>query len=173
MISNTLQTLQMVLSYSASIARTKRNILILSFSSGILSVPIFLAAGLLDAAIPSVVISIRYLLYFFKDKYETNVVFYVCTIAQIIVGIFAWEDVGSMIPALLPVVCCVYYWYGSALVIKCCGVVTSALWVLYYVSNGLYITAINSAIGIVLLVVSIIQIRHTKGPICKGTGQRD
>lgn len=119
---------------------------------------LFLITGRYDGVTAAIIIWSRCLLFLYKDKYKTTLILWLCVTAHIVVGIVSYEDIFSLITIITPVATCFAYWYGSALVIKYVSNVVNTLWLIYYIYVGLYLTAINTSINIVLSIIAIYNI---------------
>lgn len=153
-----LQCIGVALGYFSSLVRDKNKVILYACFSNLVSILIFALNDRLDGALSVIIIWLRCILFLFRDKYKTNIVVWICAIAHIIVGVISYTDVFSIITISVPVIICFTYWYGSILSIKYISNILSIFWIIYYIYLGLYITAINTVISIVLTSISILEI---------------
>lgn len=153
-----LQGIGIILGYVASLDKNKQKIILYACISNLVSLMLFLVTKRYDGVAAVIIIWLRCLLFLYKDKYKTTIILWLCVTAHIVVGIVSYEDIFSIITIITPIVTCFAYWYGSALVIKHISNVVNTLWVIYYIYVGLYLTAINTSINIVLSIVAIYNI---------------
>lgn len=153
-----LQGIGTVLGYVASLNKNKQKIILFACISNLISLMLFLVTERYDGVTAVMVIWLRCILFLYRDKYKTTFVLWLCVIAHLIVGILSYNDIFSLVTIITPIVTCFAYWYGSVLVIKHISNIVNILWVIYYTYIGLYLTAINTAINIILSMIAIYNI---------------
>ena len=153
-----LQGIGIILGYVTSLDKNKQKIILYACISNLISLMLFLVTGRYDGVTATVVIWIRCILFLYKDKYKTTLILWLCVTAHIIVGILSYNDIFSLITIITPILICFAYWYGSALVIKHVSNIVNTFWIIYYIYVGLYLTAINTLINIILSMIAIFNI---------------
>lgn len=155
----TLQIIGVLVGYLISLANKKTNILILSVISGISSIVMYFVLGRYDGLITAIVVLGRNFLFTFKDKYKTDIIFYICFLMHFITGVVSFTDLLSIVTLVTPLVTSISYWYFDEIYIKYTSLVVNILWVIYYMVTNLYLMGLNTSLNIILLVVSVIKIR--------------
>lgn len=158
----TLQIIGVLVGYLISLADKKTNILILSVISGISSIVMYFVLGRYDGLITAIVVLVRNFLFTFKDKYKTDIIFYICFLMHFITGVVSFTDLLSIVTLVTPLVTSIAYWYFDESYIKYTSIVVNILWILYYMFTKLYLMGLNTSLNIILLVVSLIKISNKR-----------
>jgi len=94
-----------------------------------------------------IVISIRSLVYIYKDKFKTIIIPILAMLVQLAIGFKVIDNLWQLIPILVPCVVCYYMWFcKTTQELRVFNAICNALWVIYNLKTQLYIVAISRAI---------------------------
>lgn len=154
-----LQIISIVFGYMISLDKSKKNIILYTCILNFIGILMFFVTDRYDGVFSTVIITIRCILFLYRDKYKTDIVFYFCLVAHIIVGFFIYIDIFSLVLILTPIATCIAFWYGNVLQVKYNAVIVNTLCILYYIHIGLYFSSINIAINVILTIYSIYKLK--------------
>ncbi len=157
-----IQIVQVIYSIYIMFLDKKKNMLINMFISNLISLILFQVAGLSAASLTTIIITLRSFLFMFKEKYKTNVVFWTCLGLHIMAGILTFTGISSLLPCITAVISVVVLWFGNEQQIRIGTVIANFIWVVYYLINGIYISAVTNIIIILFTILSYIKNNKNK-----------
>ncbi|MBR1540975.1 MAG: YgjV family protein [Clostridia bacterium] len=96
-----------------------------------------------------IVITIRSLLYIYKDNFKTNLIPYTAIVIQLLIGYFTIENTSQIISILIPCYSCWYLWfYQDTQKLRIGNIIANFAWGIYNIIGGLYIILIMRLITI-------------------------
>ncbi|KIR03871.1 hypothetical protein P261_02686 [Lachnospiraceae bacterium TWA4] len=119
-------------------------------------------AGRYDGAASTLICTIRAFLFLFQDQVKSNKIFWRCVIAQVVVGVVAWQSPLSLLIIVAPVVLCSVNWFGSVKSIKYGTIFSDGCWVIFDISNGIYIEATRDFAEALSNIIGLVRERKTK-----------
>lgn len=157
-----IQIVQVIYSIYIMFLDKKKNMLINMFISNLISLILFQAAGLGAASLTTIFITLRSFLFMFKEKYKTNIVFCVCLGLHVMAGILTFIGISSLLPCVTAVISVVVLWFGNEQQIRIGTTIANLIWVVYYLINGIYISAVTNSIIILFTILSYIKNNKNK-----------
>ncbi len=124
---------------SSGISKNKRIIRIFVLGANISSLLVMIFAGRYDGAAATFVGTFRSLLYVFRDRAKTNIIFWICSIAHIAAGLLTWQSPLTLLIIIATVTLCIVLWFGSVKMIKYGTLLSDFCWAIFDFSGGLYI----------------------------------
>lgn len=150
-----IQIIQTIYSIYIMFLNKKKNMLINTFISNIISLVLFQITGLGAASLTTILITFRSFLFTFREKYKTNIMFFLCLALHILAGIITFTGFSSLMPCITAIIAVVVFWFGNEQQIRIGTTISNLIWVIYYAINGIYISAITNIIIILFTIVSI------------------
>ena len=139
----------------------KKNIYIVTFLFNFANLVMYLFNNDKTTAIIYVVISVRSLVYIFKDIIINKLgrlsiaVPILCIVVQLLVGFTQIESLWQLIPILTPCYVCYYLWfYDTTQKLRVGNIIGNALWFFYNCITGLYIVAVSRLVTVAVNIVS-------------------
>lgn len=157
-----IQIVQVIYSIYIMFLDKKKNMLINMFISNLISLILFQVAGLGAASLTTIFITLRSFLFMFKEKYKTNIVFWVCLGLHVMAGILTFTGISSILPCITAVISVVVLWFGNEQQIRIGTTIANLIWVGYYLINGIYISAVTNIIIILFTILSYIKNNKNK-----------
>lgn len=151
-----IQIIQVIYSIYIMFLKNKRNMLINMFISNLISLILFNIAGLGEASLTTIFITLRSFLFTFREKYKTNFVFFFCLMLHIVVGIVTFKDLFSLLPCVTAIISVITLWFGNEQQIRIESIISNLIWVIYYYLNNIYISATFNLIVIIFTIISCI-----------------
>lgn len=110
-------------------------------------------------AILYIVITVRSLVYIFKDKLKKwHIIPILAVAAQLYVGFTTIENLWQLIPIFTPCIVCIYMWYGQTTQqLRIGNIVCNGLWGIYNFRTSLYIVALSRLITVIANVRAYIK----------------
>lgn len=151
--------------YIAAISKTRFNIILFKFISAVCNALAITVTSGIVLALPVFISAIRNIVCLFKSKFKTNIPVYILIGMYIVIGIYTAIDMDSVIdllPTFVSLVATFANWFATPSGIKYSSMVTTSIWLVFYITSGLYITFITSLIHVMLEVVGLIRIAIDK-----------
>lgn len=153
------QISQISYNYISSWVKTKRNIILFKVLSSLSAVLMLVSVGEYMGALPVGFTAIRSILFMYKDKFKTNKVLYGCISAYVIIAIFSIQGLTDLLPTVISITASIIIWYCEPIGIKVGLSITDSIWILYYLIVGLYLSAFNNVIQVLISIISIFDIK--------------
>ncbi|MBQ8626771.1 MAG: YgjV family protein [Agathobacter sp.] len=162
MISIIAQALNITSNYISSWVTKKHQIILFKCLSSLFSAISIIAVGNLVSAIPVLFTIIRCIVCFFKDKFKNNWPIYLICVGYIIIAVGSipfYTSVVDVFPVVISLAASLILWFCDSIGIKIGIGIGDTLWVIFHSVNGLYLSALNTALQVVLSIISIIRIK--------------
>lgn len=153
---------QIISNYLAAWVKDKKHIILFKLLSTIFCALSIIAVGRYAASIPILFTIIRSLVCMNKDKFKNNIPIWLCIAGYIIIALLTFNSLESYIdlmPTVTSIIASLILWYGDSVSIKAGLGLGDAIWMVYYFYIGLYVSALNILLQIVVTVISIIRIK--------------
>ena len=151
--------------YIAAICKTRFNIILFKFMSAVCNAFAITVTSGITLALPVFLTAIRNIVCLFKSKFKTNIPVYILISIYVIIGIYTAIDMDSIIdllPTFVSTVATFANWFATPSGIKYSSMITTSIWLIFYITSGLYITFITSLIHVILEIVGLIRIAIDK-----------
>lgn len=136
----------------------KKNIYIVTFLFNFANLVMYLLNGDKATSIIYIVISLRSLIYIYKDRFKTIIVPIICILAQLFIGFTNIENIWQLIPIIVPCFVCYYMWfYKTTQQLRIWNAICNGLWGIYNFQTGLYIVMISRIITVIVNVFAFIK----------------
>lgn len=127
----------------------KRNIYVATFCFNACNLCMYLFNGDMATVITYICVTVRSLLYCFKDKFKTILVPSVCIIIQICLSAYSYENMWHLVPMCAAVWTCFYMWtFKSTQSLRIGNIINNALWMGYNIRSKLWIASLARAFTI-------------------------
>lgn len=156
------QILTILSNYCSSWAIKKHNIILFRILSAFFSAISIVAVGNIVGAIPVFFTIIRCIVCYFKDKFKNNWPIYLICAGYIVIAACSipfYTTILDIIPVLVSLPAAVILWFCNPIGIKAGVGIGDTLWLIYDLYNGLYLSALNIFIQIIISIISIIRIK--------------
>lgn len=157
-----LQIVTLIINILGALSKSKRNILFFIFTANLLGVIQMILVGRFDGAIANVICTIRAFLYLYRERAKTNIIFIFCFIIHLLGGIWTYQNITSIIPIIATLMACSVLWFGNELAIKIAIILSDAMWSIFNLISGLYISSARNVIDGIFNVVSLVKIIKIK-----------
>lgn len=138
----------------------KKNIYIVTFLFNFANLVMYLLNGDKATSIIYIVISLRSLIYIYKDRFKTIIVPIICILAQLFIGFTNIENIWQLIPIIVPCFVCYYMWFcKTTQQLRIWNAICNGLWGIYNFQTGLYIVMISRIITVIVNVFAFIKNR--------------
>lgn len=136
----------------------KKNIYIVTFLFNFANLVMYLLNGDKATSIIYIVISLRSLIYIYKDRFKTIIVPIICILAQLFIGFTNIENIWQLIPIIVPCFVCYYMWFcKTTQQLRIWNAICNGLWGIYNFQTGLYIVMISRIITVIVNVFAFIK----------------
>ena len=174
-LSYIFQITQIGCNYISSWVKSKNNIILFKTLSAISSFLMLLSVGQFVGALPVLFTAVRSFLFMYKKRFKTNAILYICIFIYFIIALVSVDfsnEINVIIKDLLPTVISVsasiILWCLNPIGIKIGLSITDSIWIVYYLMVGLYLSAFNNTIQVVLSIISAVKIKNTSKKIGEG-----
>ena len=146
----------------------KKRIYIVTFLFNLSNLVMYLVNKDKTTAIIYIVITVRSLVYVFKDTIvkkwgKWSVVVPILSIAlQLAIGLYQMENLWQLIPVLTPCYVCYYLWfYNTTQKLRVGNIVGNSMWFIYNTATELYIVAISRLVTVAVNTAAFVSKRKT------------
>jgi hypothetical protein len=156
---------QIASNYIAAWVKDKKYIIIFKILSAVFNALAIISVGNFIAAIPVLFTIVRTIICLYKDKFKSSLPIWLCVIGYIVIAIFTvgkMESFIDILPTIVSLSASLIIWYCGPIGIKIGLGVTDSVWMMYYFSTGLYLSALNILLQTIVSIISIIRIKLEK-----------
>lgn len=158
MIVNLMQLITIIVNIYIAFTEEKKRIYIATFLLNLSQLIMYLFNNDLTTALIYIVITIRSLIYIYKDKFKTNVIPYIAISIQVLIGCFTLKNTFQIFSILIASYSCWYLWfYNDIQKLRIGNIVANTAWAIYNICGGLYIIIIMRCITIVSNMIAYIR----------------
>lgn len=150
---------------NAYIATTEKikNIYIVTFLFNLANLIMYAVKDDKTTSLIYIVITVRSLVYIYKDKIKSPIIPFIAIAAQLIVGFKNIENIWQLIPILTPCWVCYYMWFcKTTQQLRINNAICNLAWFIYNFKTGLYIVAISRLITVGSNIAAFIKNRKVK-----------
>lgn len=149
MIIILMQILTIIFNIYIAFTEKRKRIYIATFLLNLSQLIMYLSDSDLTAGLIYVIVTIRSLIYIYKEKFSTNSIPYIIIIIQLVIGYLTLENWLQIVSVLLPCYSCWYLWFSKdTQELRMGNIIANSAWAIYNFANGLYIILIMRAIAI-------------------------
>jgi len=158
MIVDLMQIVTVIVNIYISFTEKKKRIYIATFLLNFAQLVMYAFDSDLTTAYIYIVITIRSLIYIYKDNFKTNVIPYIIIAIQILIGYATLENGFQIFSVVIPCYSCWYLWfYQDTQKLRIGNIIANTAWAIYNTVNGLYIILIMRAITIISNMIAYIK----------------
>lgn len=153
-----MQIITIIVNIYISFTEKKKRIYIATFLLNASQLAMYFFNNDLTAGLIYIVITIRSLIYIYKDQFKTNRIVYIIIGIQLLIGLFTIENKLQILSVLIPCYSCWYLWfYNDTQKLRIGNIIANIAWSIYNVCGGLYIILIMRAITIASNLIAYIK----------------
>lgn len=161
MIVNLMQIITIIVNIYISFTERKRRIYIATFFLNLAQLVMYFGDNDITTSLIYIVITIRSLIYIYKDSFKTNIIPYLAIIIQLLIGYFTIENRLQILSILIPCYSCWYLWfYNDTQKLRIGNIIANTAWAIYNICNGLYIILIMRIMTIGSNFIAYINRKH-------------
>lgn len=138
-----MQIVTIIVNIYISFTEKKKRIYVATFLLNLAQLIMYWFNNDLTTGLIYIVITIRSLIYIYKDNFKSDLVPYLAINIQLIIGYFTMENNLQILSILIPCYSCWYLWfYNDTQKIRIGNIIANTAWAIYNVCTGLYIILI-------------------------------
>lgn len=151
-----IQIILVIINSYLAITENKNNIYVVTFLFNLANLIMYAIKGDKTTVIIYVVITLRSLIYIFKDKLiKYNFIPITFILIQLGLGVITMDNPWQMISISAPCFTCYYLWYlDTTQKLRVGNIIANSLWAVYNIVNGLYIASLSRLITIAVNSIS-------------------
>ncbi len=156
------QVLTIASNYLSAWVTKKRDIILFKCLSSLFSAISIVAVGNIVGSIPVFYTIIRCIICFFKEKFKTNwPIYLICAgyVAIAVCSIPFYTSIIDVLPVAISLAASIVLWYCDPIGIKAGVGIGDTAWAIFHVCNGLYLSALNTALQVAVAGISILRIK--------------
>lgn len=158
MLVNLMQIITVIVKIYMSFTEKKKRIYIANFLLNFSLLMMYYFKSDYTTALIYIVISIRSLVYIYKDKFKTNIIPCIAIIIQILIGYVTIENGFQIFSVIIACYSCWYLWfYNNTQKLRIGNIIANTAWAIYNIYGGLYIVLIMRGITITSNIVAYIK----------------
>lgn len=159
MIVNLMQIITIIVNIYISFTEKKKNIYIATFLLNLAQLVMYFFNNDLTTSLIYIIITIRSLIYIYKDNFKTNIIPYIAISIQILIG-FTVKNGFQIFSIIIACYSCWYLWfYKDTQKLRIGNIVANTAWAIYNICGGLYIILIMRVITIMSNAIAYIKRR--------------
>ena len=146
----------------SAVSKKKKSILIWVCIANLSNFAVMLIARETDGWANSFITCVRALLFLYKDKAKSNLLFYFCLLLHTVAFVLSYQDVWSCLLICATLSVCISQWWGNAKQIKIGALISVLCWCVYTIHVELYLDLPKRIVEAVFLVISLYTIKQSK-----------
>ena len=156
------QILTIISNYCASCVVNKRDIILFKIVSSFFNAISILLVGNIVGSIVVFFTMFRGVICLFKDRFKTNLPIYLICAGYVAIGICGipfYTNIIDIVPVLVSMPAAIILWFCDPSGIKVGVGIGDSLWMIYDLYNGLYLSALNIFVNIIISMISLIRMK--------------
>lgn len=148
--------------YIAAWSKTKKYTLLGKLLASIANAFALFTAGKVLASMPVFVTIFRNTVCFNKDKFKSNRPIYFVLLAYAIIAVYTLVNMSRLVdilPLILSIVATLSNWFGTTSHIKVVSSISCSVWIIYFMLDGIYLTAVFNIIQVIIELTTILRIK--------------
>lgn len=156
------QLVVVIINVYIATTENKKNIYIVTFLFNLSNLIMYMLNKDVTTTAMYIVITLRSLVYIYKDKINIIIVPIIAILAQLIIGFTTIENMWQLIPILVPCYVCYYMWFNKTTQhLRINNAICNSLWFVYNIYSGLYIASISRVITVTANIVQYYKHKNT------------
>ena len=156
-----MQIITLIVNIYISFTEKKKRIYIATFLLNFAQLLMYYFNNDTTTALIYIVITVRSLLYIYKDSFKTHLLPYIAIAFQLIIGYFTISNYTQIISILIPCYSCWYLWfYKDTQKLRIGNIIANFAWAIYNILGGLYIILIMRLITIASNLIAYTKIKR-------------